>query len=260
MELQKILTKVKNCVIKLICRSNDAVKQSSQSQRRRFNRLAEIANPKNMSTIILLARHGETAWNRDKIFRGTYDIPLNDTGKVQAKLLAQAFKNRKIDAVYTSPLSRAYQTAQLSLSTQNIVPVTDERLIDINYGDWTGKEDGEVAKQWPEEHNLWNMSPQNATLPNGETLRKVYNRTVEAMEEITSKHNNQTVAIFAHRVVNKLLVLAALESELDRFTFIIQDNCCLNEFESTNTGYLIRTINNTAHITDSTTELLKADF
>ena len=214
----------------------------------------------NMSTTILLARHGETAWNQDKIIRGNYDIGLNDTGKAQARLLAQVFKNRKIDAAYSSPMSRARQTAEISLSAQNITPEIDERLLEINYGDWTGKRESEVAEQWPEEYNTWNTSPQNANFPNGESLREVHKRAFEAMEEIALKHNNQTVALFAHRVVNQLLVLAVLESELDRFRIILQDNCCLNEFERTDTGYLVRTINNTTHITGSTTELFKADF
>lgn len=213
-----------------------------------------------MSTVILLVRHGETAWNRSKIFRGTYDIPLNDTGKAQAKLLTKIFRERKIAAAYTSPLSRAYQTAQISLSEHNIAPVIEERLTDINYGDWTGKEDGEVAKQWPKEHNTWSTEPQKARIPEGEMLKTVFDRAFDAMEEIATRHEGQTIAIFAHRVVNKLLVLGALGLDLSRFKFIIQDNCCVNEFARTEAGYLIRSVNNISHISDSGIGLLTADF
>ena len=129
-----------------------------------------------MTTEILLVRHGETAWNRSKIFRGTYDIPLNDTGKAQAGLLKKVFKDQKIDAVYTSPLSRACQTAQIALSGQDLTPVIEDGLTDINYGDWTGKEDGDVAKQWPKEHGIWSSEPQNAYIPGGEMLKTVFDR------------------------------------------------------------------------------------
>ena len=214
-----------------------------------------------MSTVILLVRHGETAWNRSKIFRGTYDIPLNDTGKAQAKLLVKILKKRKIAAAYSSPLLRAYRTAQISLSENNVVdPVIEERLIDINYGDWTGKEDSEVVKRWPEEHNVWNTDPQSAHIPGGEMHKTVFDRSFGAMEEIAARHKGQTVAIFAHRVVNKVLVLGALGLGLSHFKFIIQDNCCVNEFVRNETGYLIQSVNNTSHISDSGIELLTTDF
>ena len=173
-----------------------------------------------MSTTILLIRHGETAWNRNKIFRGTYDIPLNDTGKAQAKLLVKILKKRKIDATYSSPLSRACRTAQISLSENDVVdPLIEERLIDINYGDWTGKEDCEVVKRWPEEHNVWSTDPQRAHIPGGEILKTVFDRAFGTMEEIAARHKGQTVVIFAHRVVNKLLVLGALGLGLSHFNF-----------------------------------------
>jgi len=69
-----------------------------------------------MSTTILLIRHGETAWNREKIFRGVYDIPLNENGRDQARQVARALKGREIHAAYSSPLSRAIETAQIALN------------------------------------------------------------------------------------------------------------------------------------------------
>jgi broad specificity phosphatase PhoE len=213
-----------------------------------------------MTTEILLIRHGETAWNRSKIFRGTYDIELNDTGKAQAGLVSKVFAKRKIDAAYSSPLSRAIETAQISLIDQNIKPVIEDGLIDINYGDWTGKEEGEIAQQWPDEHEVWSSEPHKAQIPAGETLQSVYDRAFGAMEAIVARHQGQRVALFAHRVVNKVLVLGALGLGLSRFKFIIQDNCCVNEFTRNEEGYLIRSVNNTSHIAGSNIEMLTSDF
>ena len=213
-----------------------------------------------MATTILLVRHGETAWNRGKVFRGTHDIPLNDNGRNQAQLTSNALRSRKIDVAYTSPLSRAAETAEIVLKPHRIEAASHRGLLDFNYGDWTGQKDADVAKQWPEEHAEWSARPHSLRVPGGDTLKEVFDRAFEAMEEIARRHDGQSVALFAHRVVNKLLVIGALGLSLDRFPFIIQGNCCVNEFERTEEGYLINCINDTAHIRNAGTDLLKADF
>ncbi len=80
------------------------------------------------------------------------------------------------------------------------------------------------------------------------------------MEELAGKHDGQTIALFAHRVVNKLLVMAALGLPLEQFSFIRQDNCSLNEFERTEKGYTIISVNNTAHLRRAEVSLLSTDF
>jgi len=213
-----------------------------------------------MATTILLIRHGETAWNRGKIFRGVYDIPLNENGCTQASQLAKALASRRIDNAYSSPLSRAKRTAQIVLESHEIEAIVHEGLKDFNYGQWTCLEDEVVARRWPEEHNCWIATPHAIRPPGGETLREVFDRAFDVVEEIAQKHNGQTVAIFAHRVVNKLLVLGMLTLELERFPFIRQDNCCFNEFEWTEKGYVVINLNDTSHLRQAGIDLLKADF
>ncbi len=213
-----------------------------------------------MSTKILIIRHGETAWNRDRIFRGTYDIVLNENGKQQARLVAQALKGIRIDAAYTSPLSRAKESAQIVTETHGISPVIHDGFIDMDYGEWTGKKDSEVAKLWPDDHDAWTTNPHTVRPPGGTTLKEVFNNSFTAMEELAEKHNGETIAIFAHRVVNKVLVIGALSLELERFPFIIQGNCCINEIERVQSGYLIQAINDVSHIKNAGADLLQADF
>jgi len=215
---------------------------------------------KDMATRILLIRHGETAWNRERVFRGTYDIPLNDNGRNQAKLIAKAMESSRIDAAYTSPLSRADETARIVLASHGIKATRDEALIDVDYGSWTGKRDADVARQWPVEHAAWISRPHSLRVPEGNTLKEVFDRSFGAMENIAKKHDKETVVLFSHRVVNKLLIIGALGLELNRFPFIMQGNCCINEFERTQNGYLIKSINNMACIKNAGTEWLAADF
>lgn len=91
-------------------------------------------------------------------------------------------------------------------------------------------------------------------------MKEVFDKSFTAMEELAKEHDGETIAIFAHRVVNKLLILGALSLGLERFPFIIQGNCCVNEIERLKSGYLIQSINDVSHIKNSGTALLKTDF
>ena len=213
-----------------------------------------------MSTKIFIIRHGETAWNRGQIFRGTYDIPLNENGKQQARLAAQSLKNVKIHAAYTSPLSRAKESAEIITNSHGISPVIHNGFIDMDYGEWTGKENSEVAKIWPDDHAAWTKNPHTVRPPGGTTLKEIFNNSFTAMEKLAKKHNGETIAIFSHRVVNKVLIIGALSFRLEQFPFVIQGNCCINEIEKTPNGYLIHSINDVSHIKNAGIDLLQADF
>jgi broad specificity phosphatase PhoE len=213
-----------------------------------------------MSTTLLLVRHGETEWNRGKIFRGTHDVPLNENGRKQASLVASALKGVTIHAAYTSPLSRAKETAEIALKNHKLGLAVSDGLLDFNYGDWTGLQDTKVARTWPEEHALWTSQPHTVRVPNGDTLHDVFIKAFDAVEGIASEHEGQTVALFSHRVVNKLLVLGFLGLGLERFPLIVQGNCCINKVEKTAAGYIIHYINDTSHIRHANTGLLEADF
>ena len=213
-----------------------------------------------MSTTILLMRHGETAWNRGNIFRGQYDIPLNENGRAQATFLARALAARRIDAAYSSPLSRARETADIVLAPHGINAVIHAGLTDFDYGQWTGLEDHAVAQQWPEEHTCWRTAPHTLQVPGGDTLQRVFDRAFAAVEDLVQQHSGQTIAIVAHRVVNKLLVLGMLTLGLERFPFIRQDNCSLNEFERTEAGYTVISFNDTCHLRQGNIDVLNNDF
>jgi broad specificity phosphatase PhoE len=133
-------------------------------------------------------------------------------------------------------------------------------LADFNYGEWTALNETAVAREWPEEHTRWTVAPHISHPPGGDTLRDVFDRAYESVDRIAQKHSGQTVALFAHRVVNKLLILGMLTLGLERFPFVRQDNCCVNEFERTEKGYVVISLNDTAHIRQAGTDLLKADF
>jgi broad specificity phosphatase PhoE len=102
--------------------------------------------------------------------------------------------------------------------------------------------------------------PVHCRSPGGTTLHEVFKRSFAAMEGLAARHDGETIAIFSHRVVNTLLLIGVLSLVLERFPFIIQGNCCINEVERIRSGYLIRSMNDVSHIKRAGIDLLQTDF
>ena len=128
--------------------------------------------------LFYLVRHGQTDWNRAGKIQGTTDIPLNETGRQQAEQLAAVLKERsgypagtRIDAVYTSPLARAFQTAEI-LAKEGKLPL--RRLTGLrerDFGCWEGKSWQQVEAEYPDEFHLWREQPM-VGIPSGGESRK----------------------------------------------------------------------------------------
>ncbi len=124
-------------------------------------------------TQIILVRHGQTPWNKDKIFRGSKDIPLNDQGREEARLAGEWLKGEKIDLAYTSPLSRSRDTAQ-AIAQHHGVEVKDlPGLSDLCYGDWEGLPLTEVKVKYADLYHQWESAPHMVRFPGGETLAEL---------------------------------------------------------------------------------------
>jgi broad specificity phosphatase PhoE len=99
-----------------------------------------------MTTSIYLARHGQTAWNKEEIFRGRTDVPLDETGLRQAELAGEYFKGMEIHAIYSSPLSRALETAQKIAQSHNIKVQPLQGILDMSFGRWEGQSHLDIQK------------------------------------------------------------------------------------------------------------------
>ena len=132
-------------------------------------------------TQIILVRHGQTPWNKDKIFRGSKDIPLNDQGREEARLAGEWLKGEKIDLAYTSPLSRSRETAQ-AIAQHHGVAVKDlPGLSDLCYGDWEGLPLTEVKVKYADLYHQWETAPHMVRFPGGETLAELRGRALSAV-------------------------------------------------------------------------------
>ena len=158
---------------------------------------------------IILARHGETQWNVEEIFRGRIDVELNETGVKQAELLAKYLSALQIDAIYSSPLKRALKTAEMIASHHKLDVEIAPGLIDFDYGKWQGLSHQEVKDKYKELYAEWRQNPHRVKMPSGERLDDVRKRALGVVDEVIAKHDG-TVVLVSHRVVNKVLICALI--------------------------------------------------
>lgn len=155
---------------------------------------------------VYLVRHGETEWNRTHRIQGTSDIPLNDTGRAQAARTAALLARRHWDAIYSSPLSRAFETATI-IGAQLGLPKPEavEELSERHYGVAEGFTDRELAKQFPG----------STPVPGRESREQVALRVMPALMRIAAPGSDRRVIVTTHGGVIRT-VLLALNAPVER--------------------------------------------
>ena len=211
-------------------------------------------------TSIYLVRHGQTAWNREEIFRGRTDVPLDETGLKQAELAGEYLKEVKIDAIYSSPLSRALETAEKIARFHNLKVQPLEGIIDMSFGNWEGHAHQEIKKNDSETYRRWREEPHLVRLLGGESLDDVRVRSMAALEEVIRKHPGKALIIVSHRVVNKVLLCGILGLDNSHFWQISQDPTAINLIQYRNGKYILSLMNETCHLKPLKEERVKIDF
>ncbi len=158
-----------------------------------------------MTTTVYLIRHGETPWNVVGRYQGQLDPPLTEKGRRQAQDTAAQLAPVGFEAIYSSDLARARQTAQALAEAVNLPVQLESRFREIQQGEWEGVLIGDIRKRWPEEIAGWEKDPWHHSPPGGERLPDVQARVFAAFDEISARHPGQTVAIFAHQLPIALL-------------------------------------------------------
>jgi len=200
-------------------------------------------------TKLILARHGETMWNVEKRYRGRTDVNLNEMGIKQAELLGKYLSNWELEAIYSSPLRRALDTANIIARYQKIGVHIAEGLIDFDYGEWQSLPEQEAKRLYPTLHNEWHNNPHKAKMPGGESLEDVRRRAIQVVDDIISKHRGSVVLV-AHRVVNKVLICSLLGLDNSYFWNIKQDVGGITIFDYVDGRFVLTRHNDTAHLRD----------
>lgn len=205
---------------------------------------------------VYLVRHGATSWNESGRFQGHSDIPLSDLGHDQAARVARRLARSSIEAVYSSPLQRAMETARAIASQCGCTPVSDPRLREAHFGDWEGMTFKEFTQAWPERVRQWLGDPLDTRPPGdgAETLRELENRTREALQDILDRHDDGDVVIVGHGGSIRAVISRALGSDLSIYRRIRLDNCSVSRLEVHGDHTVIGSLNETEHLADGKEE------
>jgi len=211
-------------------------------------------------TSIYLVRHGQTAWNKEEIFRGRTDIPLDETGLKQAELAGEYFRGMEIHAIYSSPLSRAWETAQKISQIHNLKVQPLQGILDMSFGKWEGQSNRDIQKNDKEIYRQWREEPHQVRLPGGESLDEVRARSMAALEGVIRENPGKTLVLVSHRVICKVLICAILGLDNSHFWQITQDTTAINLIQHKDQRYILSLMNETCHLKPLKEERLRVDF
>ena len=178
---------------------------------------------------IYIVRHGETVWNQSRLLQGSRDIELSREGREAAIARAEQLRDIDFDIIYSSPLSRAYETACIIRGNRSIDIIKDDRLREINFGVNEGQSSIELQKDPNHRFYKFFHDPANYQAPEGgESLKNVALRTKEFMEQVIEPQKDKLnrVMIAGHGAMNKGIMCHVLHHGLDEYwSGGLQKNC-----------------------------------
>jgi alpha-ribazole phosphatase len=197
---------------------------------------------------LLIARHGQTKHNLDHRYQGMTDAPLNETGRSQAVQLADRLAGEKIDVIYSSPLMRSVQTAELLAKIHKLDIKKDERLREISFGEWEGMSYDEIHRQSPDLLEKWINDPAHVPPPNGETLIQLATRVKSVVDEIKPQHVKDTVLLVTHGGVIRTLLCLSLGLDLNRHAQFESATGSISELSFYEEGVSLKLFNGISHL------------
>ncbi|MFA9422488.1 MAG: histidine phosphatase family protein [Sedimentibacter sp.] len=149
-------------------------------------------------TKIYFTRHGETEWNKQRRFQGSMNSELTEKGILGAELLSGRIEKIELDCIISSPLMRAYHTAEIVRGARNIEIIRHEGFKEINLGDFEGMRYDEIKLSCGDVLNKIEDDPFNNRYPNGENLIEFYKRVEKSFKEVVDKYKDKNTLIVAH--------------------------------------------------------------
>jgi broad specificity phosphatase PhoE len=179
-------------------------------------------------TTILLARHGESDWNRSKQWQGWADRPLTELGRRQAAELAARLEETELDAVYSSDLQRARETAEIVARTKDLAVESTPDLREVDVGSWSGLTRAEAEARFPEAYGRWLQGGEG--WEDGETYQEMSARVLSALQRIAAAYPGDRVLVVAHGGSIRAVHAAALGLDVHTYRRIqrVEPNATLS--------------------------------
>jgi alpha-ribazole phosphatase/probable phosphoglycerate mutase len=156
---------------------------------------------------LLLVRHGEILSNTKKIYAGKSKERLTDRGIYQVHEVAGKLKGRRIHALYTSPIQRAIQTAEIIGNVIGKEYVIEDNFREMELGPWEGLSEEKIPELYPHEWEIWQKCPDTLNLPGRETLEELLNRVLTGVRQFYDKIIDQTLVVVTHVAIIRVLLL-----------------------------------------------------
>jgi len=160
-------------------------------------------------TRLILVRHGQTDWNKDGRVQGQLDIPLNTEGKRQIQSIIAGLAHLKgvksIDALYSSQLSRSWETAEEIGKIFHLKVKRLRELNELNQGIWQGLLVKEIMKRYKKLYNIWRANPLATKPPKGEGIKEARERIITAVQKAVKRHNGRAVCIVTHEIASAII-------------------------------------------------------
>ena len=200
-------------------------------------------------TELILIRHGETEWNRERRIQGHTDLSLSAIGLNQARLLAGRLADEPIRAIYSSDLARARQTA-IPLADALALPLrTTPLLREAGFGAWEGLTASEVEARWPEEFAAWQQDSLSYRPPDGERIEELQGRAMAAVAEMLTTHPGDKVAVIGHGGSVKAILCGLMGFSLALWRRLRVDNTSVSRLVFGPIGPTLILYNDISHLT-----------
>lgn len=194
---------------------------------------------------LLLARHAESAWNAERRFQGRTDVGLSDSGLAQAAALARAVARRRVGAIYSSPLRRARETAEIVAKERGLAVTLVNELRELSLGVWEGRTVDDVLATEAEAYRNWRERPYDCPPPEGEHIADVARRVLPVMELIVSSHaDGQEALVVSHGGVISVYLCHLLGLSPNALWQLAIGNASLSIVDPPR----VLTLNDTAHL------------
>lgn len=212
-----------------------------------------MLNAAENETILYLVRHGATDANlqRPYILQGrTLNGPLSEIGRKQAAAVGGFLADYPLDAVFSSPMKRAVETAEQIATPHGHSIETIEDVAEVDVGDWESKSWDVIMQEDPELYERFMANPAEVPYKNGESYSDVAQRVIPAIRKVMEDNFGKTIALVAHNVVNRSLLATLLGLHLNKAKDIKQSNCGINILRLKGDEFSIIGMNAIFHLQD----------
>ena len=196
-----------------------------------------------------VVRHGETDWNKLGRFQGHTDISLNDRGQSQARETAVASEDWGYTAIYSSPLVRTVQVAEEIAKVTPMLVSQEPGLKELSLGDLEGVTGEEMRNDWPALFAAWRTEPEKMSMPNGESLGELRDRTWQVILDIEQKHSSDdSIVVISHNFAIRSIINELLGMPLAYFQRMSLNLASVCTFDSDERGRRLTGYNSTSHL------------